>query len=61
MSDDTRRLLAAIYPPRRERVLMWLVGRCYHRAETGPIGWLGDRADDLRVWSLRRRASGGSS
>lgn len=53
---QVRRLLAAIHPTRRERVLSSLVGWCYQRNdERGPFNWLGDRADDLRCTLQRRR------
>lgn len=54
------RFLAALHPTRKERALSWLVGRCYDRnGESGPWNWLGDRADDLRVWLQNRRADKG--
>lgn len=50
------RLLIAIHPTRKERALSWLVGRCYAlNDESGPWNWLGDRADNARVWLQRRR------
>jgi hypothetical protein len=60
MTTRDHRLLLAIYRPRRERLLGWLVGRCYRMSETGLIGWLGDRLDDMRQSSLHRRAAGSS-
>lgn len=51
----TERVMNAIYATRPERFLEWLVGRCYRLSESGVFGWLGDRADDLRVRSQERR------
>lgn len=59
MSTDeqqVRRLLVAIFPSRHSRVLSRFVGWCYARNEHGVWGFIGDRADDVRVLSDRARA-----
>lgn len=53
---DVQRFMCALYPTRLERAASWTVGRLYRVAEHGPVGWLGDRLDDVRVASLRWRA-----
>jgi hypothetical protein len=55
---EVRRLLCAINPTWYERALGRVVTVAYKLApsEKGPIDWIGDRADDLRVWSWHRRA-----
>jgi hypothetical protein len=54
---QVQRLLCAIYPTRFESWLSDVVTRCYNRNETGIPGFVGDRLDDLKVLSLRFRAS----
>lgn len=59
MSEDlqTKQTLASLYPTRIERVLERLVTAAYRINEYGITGWIGDRADDLRVWLQKRRAA----
>ena len=57
---ESVRFLAALTPARKERSLSWLVARCYDRNDdTGLWNWLGDRADDLRIWLQHRRVDKG--
>ncbi len=49
--------LCAIYPTWYERAAGWVMVRCWRINETsGPVNWVGDLLDDLRVVSWRRRA-----
>jgi hypothetical protein len=58
--DRNRDLLEILIPTRYQRaraVLDGVVGWCYERNdERGPCNWLGDRADDARLWLMRRAA-----
>lgn len=54
--QEVERLVCAIYPTKLEAAASWAVERMYGIAEGGPVGWLADRIDDLRVASIRRRA-----
>ena len=53
---EVERLLCAISPSGIERVLTAMASWCWRRSETGPMGWLGDKADNLRIHSNDRRA-----
>lgn len=52
---STDSLLAAVHETRAERIAGGWMLACWGRSETGAWGWLGDRCDDYRVWSWRRR------
>ena len=56
--EQARRLLCAIYPTWPERLAEWLMLRCWKINETGkgPVNRIGDRLDDWRVRSFKRRA-----
>lgn len=54
---EARRLLAAIYPTRLERVLGAVVTWAYRPHSSRPRVWLGHRGDDLRLWLQRRRVA----
>ncbi len=55
--EQIHTLLASLRPTRIERVLSAIVTRAYRINEHGVPGWLGDRADDMRVWSQKRRGA----
>lgn len=50
------RLVVAAWPNAFERGWVWLMRRCYQRSDRGVWGWLGDRCDDVCLWSWDVRA-----
>ena len=51
-----QRLLCAMYPSRRESIVEKAKGCLWRISEDGPIGWLGDKLDDLECWLRDERA-----
>lgn len=57
--EPVRRLLGAIFAPRRERWLRKAAGWCYALGESGPPGWAGDGLDEMANWLFERRMARG--
>jgi hypothetical protein len=56
---EMRRLMAWVYPSRTERALGAVVSAAYLLADTGPIAWIGNRADDTIHRLVDRRCRRG--
>jgi len=53
---QVERLLCAMYPSRCEKAVERVRTLLWEISEGGPIGWLGDRLDDLECRMREKRA-----